>query len=79
MTEKKEVKISKVVVDRDLCIGAESCVLVAPEAFEMDDERKAVVKETWQTMSSDMLLTAAKACPTAAIFLYDEEGNQVYP
>ena len=78
-TTGKAPRVARIEVDRDLCIGAESCVLVAPDAFKMDGERKAVVKETWRSLNDDTILTAAKACPTAAIFLYDEDGNQVYP
>jgi ferredoxin len=28
---------------------------------------------------AETILLAAQACPVMAIFLYDEEGNQVYP
>jgi ferredoxin len=28
-------------VDRDLCITARSCVDIAPEVFQIDDENKA--------------------------------------
>ena len=41
--EKKLLKIGKIVVDRNLCIGAASCIAVAPGVFELDSENKAVV------------------------------------
>lgn len=81
-------------VDRDLCIGAASCIAVYPDVFEIDPENKAVMKlkddgrtseQTEVTMldvasvDDDTLLLAAQSCPVAAIFLYDEEGAQVYP
>jgi ferredoxin len=81
-------------VDRDLCIGAASCIAVYPDVFEIDTENKAVMKlkddgrtsdQTEVTMldvasvDDDTLLLAAQSCPVAAIFLYDEEGAQVYP
>lgn len=31
-------------IDRNLCIGAASCVAVAPSAFEIDVENKAVMR-----------------------------------
>lgn len=31
-------------IDRNLCIGAASCVAVAPSAFELDAENKAVMR-----------------------------------
>jgi ferredoxin len=61
-------------VDRDLCIGAASCIAVYPEIFELDEESKAIMLK-----KDGKLLLAAQSCPTAAIFLYDEHGNLVYP
>lgn len=81
-------------IDRDLCIGAASCVSVYPEIYELDEEAKAVVlkKDGTQTsdytsidllkceaIDDDQLLLSAQSCPTGAIFLYDEQGTQLYP
>lgn len=71
-------KIGKIFVDRDLCIGAASCIAVAPDVFELDNENKAVVKNPTGA-DDETLLLAAQSCPTKAIILYDEEGNQIYP
>jgi ferredoxin len=71
-------KIARIEVDRDLCIGAESCVIVAPDVFEMDDENKAVLK-SGHGADDQTILMSAQSCPVAAILLFDEEGNQVYP
>lgn len=66
-------------VIRDQCIGAASCVAVAPNTFKMDDENKAIVLA--QKMDSDEnLLLAAQSCPTAAVVVTDDEtGEQVWP
>lgn len=72
-------KISKIVVDRKLCIGAGTCVVVSPDGFELDNDNIAVVKPGAEKLSFDELLMAAQSCPTQAIFLYDEEGNQFFP
>jgi ferredoxin len=42
-SQPKPLKIGKIVVDRNLCIGAASCIAVAPGVFELDSENKAVV------------------------------------
>lgn len=71
-------KIGKIFIDRDLCIGAASCMAVAPGAFELDDEHKASVKDM-SAADEETLLLAAQSCPTRAIIVYDEKGNQIYP
>ena len=73
------IKISKVVVDRNLCIGAAPCTTVAPDAFELDDEGKAVVKQGWANVEGKTIIEAAQSCPVNAIFVYDDQGNQIYP
>ena len=89
-----EKKIKYLMVDRDLCIGAASCVSIYPEVFEMDDENKAVIlrkagiKTSEKTdvdllevssVDDDTLMMAAQSCPTLAITLYDADGGQLYP
>ncbi|MDB4940170.1 MAG: hypothetical protein JWO40_595 [Candidatus Doudnabacteria bacterium] len=87
-------KIKYLMVDRELCIGAASCVAVYPEVFQMDDENKAVILQKGDLKTSektdvdllevsavddDTLMLAAQSCPTLAIYLYDEAGTQMYP
>ena len=86
--------IAKIVVDRNLCIGAGTCVAAGGGVFELDDEQKAVITLTGgvrnsgpatmdQLESKDItdaqVLAAAQSCPTAAIFLYDAGGNTIFP
>ncbi len=86
--------IKTLAIDRDQCIGAASCVAVYPDVFEIDEEAKAVLKLKGGEVTSDRtditaldvssvdddtLLLAAQSCPTAAIYLYDETGEQVFP
>lgn len=74
----KSVKIAKIYVDRDLCIGAAPCVVIAPGVFQLDDENKAVVMDA-KGADDETILLAAQSCPVQAIILHDEEGNQIYP
>lgn len=71
-------KIGRIYVDRDLCIGAASCVAVAGGVFQLDEENKAYVINE-KGADDEMILLAAQSCPTKAILLFDEEGNQIYP
>ena len=72
----KKIKIK---VDRNLCIGAGSCVAVAPLAFALDNEAKAIVLPTVDQTDDNTLLESARACPVAAIIVTDETGKQVFP
>ncbi|MBI4080594.1 MAG: ferredoxin [Candidatus Levybacteria bacterium] len=81
----------KVKVDRTLCIGAASCVAVAPNTFDLDNEGKAVIKKKDGTTTSDFvryediaddetnIMNASKSCPVNAIIIIevDEKGNEV--
>lgn len=66
-------------VDRNLCIGAATCVAVSPKAFVMDTEAKAVILKTADEDTIENIIEAARACPVAAIFIDDEQGNRVFP
>lgn len=83
----------RIVVDPDLCIGAASCVTIAPDTFQLNIENKAevidhgvatgeplyerVVDVTQEEM--DTIILGAQSCPTLAITVFDEEGKQLYP
>lgn len=83
----------RVVVDPDLCIGAASCVTIAPETFQLNDENRAVVldhgtepngrvyERTFCVTDDEYqnILLAAQSCPTLAISIYDEAGTRVFP
>lgn len=66
-------------IDRDLCIGAATCVALAPKAWALDDEAKAIILDTTEEETDQALLDAAKGCPVMAIFITDENGKQLYP
>ena len=64
------------------------------EVFQLDDDNKAVIlkkdgiRDSGKTdvdmlevsaVDDDTLMLAAQSCPTLAIYLYEEDGTQVYP
>lgn len=82
----------KVRVDRVMCIGAASCTIVSPSVFKIDSENKAVIidptnpAQTQAELEMEVdeakkqeIIDAARSCPVAAIFVHDENGNQLYP
>ncbi len=68
----------KVKVLRDICIGAASCVAIAPKVFQLDQEAKAVVTDE-NGDTPENILAAGQSCPVNAIIIEDENGNQVWP
>lgn len=78
MKLRKGGKIRRIVVDRAACIGARSCAVVAPGVFQMDDDNLAYVTDPDST-DEDTILLGAQSCPVLAVYLYDEEGNQIFP
>lgn len=85
-------KVKKITVDRNLCIGAGPCVFAAGSVFELDGERKAVLKLKGGAKNSgpaskdaledaaidnDTLIAAAQSCPVRAIMLYDEADQPI--
>lgn len=75
---RKGGKIRRIVVDRVKCIGANSCVAVAPGVFQLDDENLAYIVDP-DSADDDTVLMSAQSCPVLAIMLYDEDGKQIFP
>jgi len=73
------VRSLRVHVDRDLCIGAATCVAIAPKTFLMDSDAKAVIIATAEEDTDETIIDAARSCPVAAIIIKNEKGEQVYP
>lgn len=78
---KIERKIRKLTmrIDQDLCIGAATCVALAPKAWALDDQAKAIILDTAVEETDEILIEAAKGCPVMAIFITDENGKQIFP
>ncbi|EKD64992.1 MAG: ferredoxin [uncultured bacterium] len=69
----------KIKIDRNLCIGAASCVALAMKTFELDSENKAIVIDEAGD-EAEVIKLAAESCPTKAIILENvETGEQEYP
>lgn len=74
-----KVKNLKFWVDRNLCIGAATCVAVAPKTFNLDSEAKAIILSSVVEDTAEVIIEAAKACPVAAIIVEDAQGNRIFP
>ena len=68
-----------ITVDRDLCIGAATCVAIAPQTFMLDSEAKAIILSTSDVETDETIIDAARGCPVAAILIREANGNLVFP
>ncbi len=74
-------------IDRDLCMGAASCVELAPEVFRLDwSKRKSMFdpvpleKIGEVGVDPDKVFFAAQSCPYRAIVLEDAaNGERIFP
>jgi len=66
-------------VDRQACIGAATCVAIAPDSYDLDDEAKAVIIEGIKRDTEQKILAGAKSCPVDAIVIKDKTGKRIYP
>jgi ferredoxin len=63
-------------VDRSKCIGAATCVALAPKTFKLDQDQIAEVISQENDNNQDKLL-AAQSCPSSAIRLIDRRTKKV--
>lgn len=69
----------RIKVDQNLCIGAASCVALAPKIFQLNQDNKAYVVDPYGD-TEENLFAAAKSCPVNAIIIENKEtGRQEYP
>jgi len=77
-------------VEQGKCMGAESCVELAPEVFALDytnlgigrsEDAPLAMREVMdREIHSEKILTAVQSCPYKAITLKDAEtGEQIFP
>lgn len=76
---KRKIRKLTIRIDRNLCIGAATCVAIAPKAWALDNEAKAIILDTADAETDESLIEAAKGCPVMAITITDENGKQLYP
>ncbi|SHG89775.1 ferredoxin [Geodermatophilus nigrescens] len=62
----------RVVADREVCVGAGSCELLAPDAFKVDDDGAVRVLQE-QPDDAAAVRDAVSQCPTGAITLLERD------
>ena len=77
--EERQVAGLMVKIDRLICVGFETCVEVAPDLFQMDEEGIAIFTSDTNAVDKEMVLEACKECPVDALVVLDASGNQLHP
>jgi ferredoxin len=77
--EERQVAGLMVKIDRLICVGFESCVEVAPDLFQMDEEGIAIFTSDTNEVDEETVLEACKECPVDALVVLDASGNQLHP
>jgi ferredoxin len=67
----------RVRIDSEACIGSETCVTDAPQAFQLNEDGVAELQPGVSDLADQVLVRLARNCPSAAIVLYDEGGQEV--
>lgn len=67
-------------IDRETCIASENCISLAPDVFELDDDRIVdFVGDRATAIDRDRLIEACEVCPVDALLVIAEDGNPVVP
>ena len=67
--------------DKNKCIGAASCSVIAPFTFFMNDENKAeFVEDALEVDTDDAIIEGAQSCPVLAIKIIEKStGDILFP
>lgn len=66
-------------IDRLLCVGFETCVDVAPDLFQLDEEGIAAFHPNPAGVGVDLVLEACRSCPVDALEVFDASGRRLVP
>ncbi|HZW54910.1 MAG TPA: ferredoxin [Nitrososphaerales archaeon] len=78
-------------IDQGVCMGAESCVQLAPEVFALDESNLGLVRAGGRDaplamrdvmpreIDSERIIEAARSCPYKAIRIVDAESGEEVP
>lgn len=79
MSSAREKTISdmRVCINRDACIGTGSCIHIAPEVFELDDQQKVGFISQPPDIDRGRLIEACESCPVDALDIFDKNGNSL--
>ncbi len=69
------MKMKKIEVEKERCIGCGACVNIASETFDFDEEGKSTVLSN-EHLEDEVVQLAIESCPTSAISIVDVEEQE---
>ena len=67
----------RIEINIDDCMSSGKCVADYPDAFDFDDDELATLKAGAASLTDEQMLRVARNCPSRALVLFDDEGNQI--
>lgn len=61
----------------DECMSSGTCIGDFPQTFGFDDDELAILIEGRPVLSDQDMVRSARNCPSQAIHVFDEHGEQV--
>ncbi len=77
--EERNISELTIKIDRTTCIGTSNCIKVAPDIFELDNEKICAFKENSPDIEKETLVESCSVCPVNALYVIDKEGKQIVP
>lgn len=68
---------TRIEIDRQSCVSSGRCVNAARKVFQLDDDFLAEVIPEAPALERERALQIARACPTLAIRVFDENGEEL--
>ena len=75
----KDIAGLKIKIDRSTCIATTNCARVAPEVFELDDEKIISFKDNETGIEKERIVEACSVCPVNALYVFDKDEKQLVP
>jgi ferredoxin len=66
-------------IEKDNCIASKNCINVAPELFELDENRICEFVEKQNNISKDKIIESCSVCPVNVLYVFDKDGKQIIP
>lgn len=64
----------RIAVDKDLCIGSETCIMALPGSLRLDSSGQAETMVGEADLDDEDRKRVAEMCPTGALRLVDDDG-----